>query len=64
MDAEVVIFMWDKSDDWDGMGTWDGMIKPGELVGTAYAADGSVLYSLVWLHDPNGLDSYKWIAAK
>ncbi len=64
INSEVVAFLWDKSSDWDGTNTWNGMIKEGELEGTAYASDGSVLYRLAWMNEPDKQDSYKWIPTK
>lgn len=64
IDSKVVAFFWDKSSDWDGTDTWNGMIKSGELEGTAYTVDGSILYSLAWMSEPEKQDSYKWIPSE
>lgn len=47
----MVSFVWDESDNWDGSASWEGMIKPGELIGTAYAANGTPLYTLSYVKD-------------
>lgn len=62
--SKVVTFFWDKSKDWDGTDNWNGMIKRGELKGKAYANDGSVLYRLEFVKQPNKQDSYQWIPAE
>lgn len=62
--SEIAVFLWDGTEHWDGTDNWDGMIKMGELMGVAYADDGSVLYSLALVSEPNKQDSYKWLPAE
>ncbi len=47
----MVSFVWDESDNWDGSAYWEGMIKPEELIGTAFAANGTPLYTLSYVND-------------
>lgn len=61
VDSKIAVFFWDETGNWDGTDTWDGIIKKGELRGTAYANDGSVLYNLAQVNQSNGQDSSKWI---
>ena len=63
VDSELTVFFWDKTGDWDGTGTWPGMIRDTELQGTAYAEDGTALYSLTLVHE-NGQDAFQWNPAE
>ena len=58
---DVTVFYWDETGNWDGTDSWAGLITDTELLGTAYADDGSVLYNLTLVHESTGQDSFQWL---